>query len=87
MKILLLNKQGLVYTIGIYTILTVSLLIMIVAPQNSFTQPTTSTNMSKPIDGYNLPQGHLTAIRHVFDDPTLRVHHYCKIEEKIFLVC
>lgn len=87
MEIFLLNKQGLVYTIGISAILTVSLLILMVAPQNSFAQPTTLTNMSKPIDGYNLPQGHLTAIRHVFDDPSLRVHHYCKIDEKIFLVC
>jgi hypothetical protein len=88
MEIFLLNKQRLVYTIGISIILTVSLLILIVIPQNSFSQPTTtSTNMSKPIDGYNLSQGHLTAIRHVFDDPSLRVHHYCKIDEKIFLVC
>ena len=87
MKIFLLNKQGLVYTIGISAILSVSLLILFVVPQNSFAQPTTSTNMSTPIDGYNLPQGHLTAIRHVLDDPSLRVHHYCKIDEKIFLVC
>jgi hypothetical protein len=87
MEIFLLNKQGLAYTIGIFAILTVSLLILMIAPQNSFAQPTTLTNMSKPIDGYNLPQGHLTATRHVFDDPTLRVHHYCKIDEKIFLVC
>ena len=87
MEIFLFNKQGLAYTIGISAILTVSLLIMMITPQNSFAQPTTLTNMSKPIDGYNLPQGHLTAIRHVFDDPSLRVHHYCKIDEKIFLVC
>ena len=87
MKIFLLNKQGLVYTIGISAILSVLLLILIIVPQNSFAQPTTPTNMSKPIDGYNLPQGHVTAIRHVFDDPSLRVHHYCKIDEKIFLVC
>jgi hypothetical protein len=87
MEIFLFNKQVLAYTIGISAILTVSLLIMMITPQNSFAQPTTLTNMSKPIDGYNLPQGHLTAIRHVFDDPSLRVHHYCKIDEKIFLVC
>jgi hypothetical protein len=41
----------------------------------------------KPIDGYNTPQGHLTAIRHLFDDPSLRVHHYCKPNDKIVLVC
>ena len=41
----------------------------------------------KPVDGYNLPQGHIAAIRNVFDDPSLRVHHYCKMSDKIFLVC
>ena len=41
MEIFLLNKQGLAYTIGIFAILTVSLLILMVAPQNSFAQPTT----------------------------------------------
>ena len=45
------------------------------------------TSGGKPVDGYNLPQGHITAIRHVFDDPSLRVHHYCKMSDKIFLVC
>jgi hypothetical protein len=42
---------------------------------------------TKPIDGYNTPQGHLSAIRHVFDDPALRVQHYCKPNDKIVLVC
>ncbi len=41
----------------------------------------------KPIDGYSTPQGHLSAIRHVFDDPALRVQHYCKPSDKIVLVC
>jgi hypothetical protein len=27
------------------------------------------------------------AIRHVFDDPALRVQHYCKPNDKIVLVC
>ena len=39
------------------------------------------------MDGYNTPQGHLNAIRHVFDDPSLRVQHYCKPKDKIVLVC
>ena len=46
-----------------------------------------TTSTSKPVDGYNTPQGHLSAIRHVFDDPTLRVQHYCKPNDKIVLVC
>ncbi len=27
-----------------------------------------ATATAKPVDGYNLPQGHLNAVRHVFDD-------------------
>ncbi len=42
---------------------------------------------AKPVDGYNTPQGHLSAIRHVFDDPALRVQHYCKPNDKIVIVC
>ena len=45
------------------------------------------SNVTKPVDGYNTPQGHLSAIRHVFDDPALRVQHYCKPNDKIVLVC
>jgi hypothetical protein len=48
---------------------------------------TTSTAAPKPVDGYNTPIGHLSAIRHVFDDPALRVQHYCKPNDKIVLVC
>jgi hypothetical protein len=88
-----------IYFSGIITILiTISLIFFTIEEQQqnnpsyfALAQQTPSTNsttnMSKPVDGYNLPQGHLTAIRHVFDDPGLRVHHYCKLNEKIFLVC
>ena len=31
--------------------------------------------------------GPLTAVRHVFDDPTLRVFHYCTPHHKIMAVC
>ena len=31
--------------------------------------------------------GPLTAVRHVFDDPTLRVFHYCTPHYKIMAVC
>jgi hypothetical protein len=47
----------------------------------------TAANATKPVDGYNTPIGHLSAIRHVFDDPALRVQHYCKPNDKIVLVC
>lgn len=34
-----------------------------------------------------LKAGPLTAVRHVFDDPTLRVWHYCTPHYKIMAVC
>ena len=58
-----------------------------VAPVTTSAQLQNATSGGKPVDGYNLPQGHITAIRHIFDDPSLRVHHYCKMSDKIFLVC
>ena len=39
------------------------------------------------LNGYNSPQGHLNAVRHVFDDPSLRVEHFCKPNDKIMMVC
>ena len=54
------------------------------APVPGMMTTTTNTTMAKsnsttkPVYGYNTPQGHLNAIRHVFDDPALRVQHYCK---------
>jgi Protein of unknown function (DUF1264) len=47
----------------------------------------TATATPKPVDDYNTPIGHLSAIRHVFDDPALRVQHYCKPNDEILLVC
>ena len=46
------------------------------------TVPNESATTAKPVDGYNT---HLSAVRHVFDDPTLRVQHYCKPNNKIAL--
>jgi hypothetical protein len=47
----------------------------------------TKSNITKPVSGYDTPQGHLSAIRHMFDDPALRAQHYCKPNDKIVLVC
>jgi hypothetical protein len=44
-------------------------------------------NATKPVDGYDAPQGHMNAVRHIFDDPSLRVDHYCKPNDKIAMVC
>ncbi len=47
----------------------------------------TAPTPGKPVDGYDAPQGHLNAVRHVFNDPALRVEHFCKPSDKIVLVC
>lgn len=57
------------------------------AQSNNSTITTTTTTTAKPVYGYNTPQGHLSAIRYVFDDPAIRVQHYCKPNDKIVLVC
>lgn len=58
------------------------------SPMNATQINTTSANVSKPVDGYGgPPTGPLTAVRHVFDDPTLRVYHFCKPNDKIMMVC
>lgn len=48
---------------------------------------TNATAAAKPVDGYNLPQGHLNAVRHIFDDPSLRVEHFCKPHDRVMMVC
>lgn len=48
---------------------------------------TNATAVAKPVDGYNLPQGHLNAVRHNFDDPSLRVEHFCKPHDRVMMVC
>ena len=48
------------------------------------TTPNATATTAKPVDGYNT---HLSAVRHVFDDPSLRVQHYCKPNNKIAFVC
>ena len=40
----------------------------------------TASAAPKPVDGYNTPIGHLSAIRHVFDVPALRVQHWTKVQ-------
>jgi hypothetical protein len=54
---------------------------------NTASNATASSTAPKPVDGYNTPIGHVSAIRHIFDDPALRVQDYCKPNDKIVLVC
>jgi hypothetical protein len=39
------------------------------AQQQGMTNATSSSAAAKPVDGYNLPQGHLNAVRHVLTTP------------------
>jgi hypothetical protein len=32
-----------------------------------------NTNKEKPVEGYDSPQGYFTAIKHVYNDPNLRL--------------
>jgi hypothetical protein len=57
--------------------------VMVVA-QNA----TQAQNMAQTTQGFGGPSsGPLTAVRHVFDDPTLRVWHFCKPNDKIMMIC
>ena len=48
----------------------------------------TDQNFTAATQGFGgPPTGPLTAVRHVFDDPTLRVWHFCKPNDKIMMVC
>ena len=54
---------------------------------SSTTRNDDECNCAKPVDGYNLPQGHLNAVRHNFDDPSLRAEHFCKPHDRVMMVC
>jgi hypothetical protein len=48
----------------------------------------TSTNSTKPVDGYGgSPTDPLTAVGYLYDDPTLRVYQFCKPNDKIMTIC
>ena len=71
----------------ISSVLVASFFAISFVQQQAVAQTNQTTTTTKPVDGYNTPTGHLSAIRHVFDDPALRVQHYCKPNDKIVLVC
>jgi protein tyrosine phosphatase (PTP) superfamily phosphohydrolase (DUF442 family) len=64
-----------------------AVLMLSVSVSNSAAQQATMANATKPVDGYDTPQGHMNAVRYVFDDPSLRVDHYCKPNNKIMMMC
>lgn len=87
-----IHVAALISSIAVVAIGFVTTPLMISAQNAAGIPGVTTTNSNatiatKPVDGYDKPEGHLTAIRHVFDDPSLRVQHYCKPNDKILLVC
>jgi Protein of unknown function (DUF1264) len=97
-KSLIFGKGSILRTTLAFSIAIVAVIGSITAALPSSTQftavqaqqnnSTAKTNTAKPVDGYGgPPTGPATAVRHVFDDPTLRVYHYCKPNDKIIMVC
>jgi hypothetical protein len=62
-----------------------ALLVVLVAAAPTIVFAQLAQNATQGFGGP--PSGPLTAIRHVFDDPTLRVWHFCKPNDKIMMVC
>ena len=82
------NKTDLVNRAAPMLILT-ALLVLIVstAPILVFAQQAQNATQNASQGFGGPPSGPLTAVRHVFDDPTLRVWHFCKPNDKILMVC
>jgi Protein of unknown function (DUF1264) len=80
-------------TTALMMIAVVALMLSIPVPNTATAQQqqqgmtSNATAEAKPVDGYNLPQGHLNAVRHNFDDPSLRVEHFCKPHDRVMMVC
>jgi hypothetical protein len=84
-------RIALIFSMAILAIGTITpalLSISSITAQAQQTNNSTVSNSSKPVDGYGgPPTGPLTAVRHVFDDPTLRVYHFCKPNDMVMMVC
>ena len=81
-----LSKTGTIVGVSLIALLFgISTVTMIVVQAQNATQ---AQNMTQATQGFGgPPSGPLTAVRHVFDDPTLRVWHFCKPNDKIMMVC
>ena len=74
-------------TIATAIIMTSMIALILGLTYNGLIFSLVSAQQQDPTQGYGGPTGTLTAIRHVFDDPSLRVFHYCKPNDKIMMVC
>jgi len=48
---------------------------------------TSNSIKNKPVEGYDSPQGYFTVIRHIYNDPNLRVSVFCKPSVKVLVTC
>ena len=72
------------FVLSLLVAVTVAAAPIMVFAQNA----TQAQNATETTQGYGgPPSGPLTAVRHIFDDPTLRVWHFCKPNDKIMMVC
>jgi hypothetical protein len=71
-----------------WTMIGASLIAMIFGVSTVIMIAAQAQNMTQTTQGFGgPPSGPLTAVRHIFDDPTLRVWHFCKPNDKIMMVC
>ena len=75
------GRQILNGTDTMFILTTLLVVIVASAPTMAFAQQ--AQNATQGFGGP--PSGPLTAIRHVFHDPTLRVWHFCKPNDKIMM--
>ncbi len=78
--------------VGVIIIITISTAYIFPIPSEGqqVAKPLSSspdTNKAKPVEGYDSPQGYFTAIKHVYNDPSLRVSVFCKPGVKIVATC
>jgi Protein of unknown function (DUF1264) len=89
----LLNSGLMINKILLAAVFTIVGALTATAPSATYSQqPQNSTaaaqNTTATTEGFGgPPTGPLTAVRHVFDDPSLRVWHFCKPNDKITMVC
>ena len=82
-KTALFSRQGHIVGASLIALLFgISTVPMIAVQAQNATQAQNMTQATQ-----KTPSGPLTAVRHVFDDPTLRVWHFCKPNDKIMMVC
>jgi len=42
---------------------------------------------NKPVEGYDSPEGYFTVVKHIYNDPNLRVSVFCKPSVQVLVTC